>query len=231
MSERASEGWKRFLQLSNIEHFDAGMLHLRHPYELGGAYWLLNMAYTQLGLFVALSIGSTTKATTISESDLRMIAMILSGGWLTAMITLLVSREKGSRNTFYQPMRAWEYNKALFDTGIDEYRMIIFDDHRKYYRWYEGEVKEWLAEVWDELHHTKPVWFTEEAVESVPLDLIPHSNHDSVREEMGTVRVLRNSRLSRIARATMGVRGSVGGEATAIDYAQQSANEFAAEFE
>jgi len=33
-----------------------------------------------------------------------MIAMILSDGWLTAMITLLVSSEKGFKNTFYQPM-------------------------------------------------------------------------------------------------------------------------------
>jgi len=74
-----------------------------------------------MGVFVVLSIGSTTKGAAISDSDLPMIAMILSGSWLTAMITLLISSEKGFRNTFYQPMRAWEYNKALFDTGIDEY--------------------------------------------------------------------------------------------------------------
>ena len=80
-------------------------------------------------------------------------------------------------------MRAWEYNKALFDTEIDEYRMFIFDDHREYYRWYEGEVKERLAEVWDELHHTKPAWLTEELIKTIPLDLIPHI--ESVKEELG----------------------------------------------
>jgi len=67
------------------------MLHCRHPYEVGGAYWLFDMAYTQVSIFVVLSIGSTAKGAAISDSDLRMIAMILSGGWLTAMITLLVS--------------------------------------------------------------------------------------------------------------------------------------------
>jgi len=158
------------------------MLHMRHPYELGGAYWLFNMAYTQVGVFVALSIRSTTKGTAISENELRIIAMVFSGGWLTAMITLLVSREKGFRNTCYQPTRAFEYDKALFDTGIDEYRMSIFDDHREYYRWYEGEVKEWLAKVWDDLHSKKPAWLTEEAIKNIPLDLIP--NIESLKAEM-----------------------------------------------
>ena len=28
--------------------------------------------------------------------------------------------------------------------------------------WYAEEIKEWLSEVWEELHETKPVWFTDE---------------------------------------------------------------------
>jgi len=78
-------------------------------------------------------------------------------------------------------MRAFEYNKALFDTGIDEYRMSIFDDHRLYYQWYV--IGKWLGEVWDDLHSKKPAWLTEEAIRNITLDLIPHI--ESLKGEMG----------------------------------------------
>ena len=93
--------------------------------------------------------------------------------------------EKGFKHTFYQTTRAREYNKALFDTGDDEYRMSVFTDHPSYYQHYEKELKEWLAEVWDDLHSSKPSWFTEEAISKIPIRLIPNIDAESVREEMG----------------------------------------------
>jgi len=50
--------------------------------------------------------------------------------------------------------------------------------------WYSNLVKEWLAEVWDELHQKKPAFFTNDCIKSIPLELIPHMRHESVREEM-----------------------------------------------
>jgi len=83
----------------------------------------------------------------IQISDLWKIAVILTLLFVVSMAMLLMFCEKGYRHTFFQTTRSWQYNKALFDTGDDEYRMSIFDDHRAYYSWYEGEVKEWLGEV------------------------------------------------------------------------------------
>jgi len=51
-SERVSEGRNDFCVFSNHQH-DAGMMHLRHPYEMGGTYWFMNMAYTQVSMFVS----------------------------------------------------------------------------------------------------------------------------------------------------------------------------------
>jgi len=60
--------------------------------------------------------------------------------------------------------------------------MFVFDDHRKYYQWYERKVKEWLGEVWDDLHSKKPAWLTEEVIRNIPLDLVP--NIESLKAEM-----------------------------------------------
>jgi len=60
--------------------------------------------------------------------------------------------------------------------------MSIFTDHRKYYQWYEREAKEWLLEVWGDLHSKKPAWLTKEVIRNIPLDLIP--NIESLKGEM-----------------------------------------------
>jgi len=166
-----------------------GMLHARHPYEMGGAYWMFNMFYTQVMLFVVVNVRSSTYSEegqnpVFSEEKLWILACSLSALWLVAVVVLLLSCEKGFMHTFFQLTRAWEYNKSLFDTGDDEYRMSIFDDHEAYYMWYKKEVKGWLGEAWHRLNTEKPTWFTEGISARVPTEFIPHTQHQSVREEM-----------------------------------------------
>jgi len=165
------------------------MLHARHPYELGGAYWMFNMIYTQVMLFIVIKFRSSTHSEegqnpVFSEVRLWTLACSLATFWLVAVAVLLLSCEKGFMHTFSQLARAWEYNKAMFDTGDDEYRMYIFTDHEAYYMWYKEEIKEWLGEAWHRLNTEKPIWFTESVSERVPTEFIPHTQHQSVREEM-----------------------------------------------
>jgi len=138
------------------------MLHMRHPYEMGGAYWLFTLFYTQISTFVVLSMGTPTKGAVIQQDDLWALAVLLAIFWVSAIVGLFMCCEKGFKHTFYQPTRGWEYNRALFDTRDDEYRMSIFDDHSAYYMWYRGEITEWLFDVWVELYQMKPVWFTDD---------------------------------------------------------------------
>jgi len=42
----------------------------------------------------------------------------------------------------------------------------------------------WLNVVWEELHQTKPEWFTEDIVANLPPDLIPHAKHEVFQEEI-----------------------------------------------
>jgi len=50
---------------------------------------------------------------------------------------------------------------------------------------FANNIPKAVVDVWDELHQTKPEWSGADVVRKIPLDLIPHSNHESVREEMG----------------------------------------------
>ena len=103
-----------------------GMLHARHPYEMGGEFWLFNMIYTQASVFVVLWLraGMDIKddGWAFQQNNLWAIAGILLGLWLLAIVTLLQFSVKGFKHTFYQRLKAYEYSKAKFDTGEDEYR-------------------------------------------------------------------------------------------------------------
>jgi len=81
------------------------------------------MIYTQVSVFVVLSLSSTPEGAAFQTRELWIIAITISSFWVAVVMALLLFSEKGLAHTFYQPIRAWEYNKALFDTGIDEYRM------------------------------------------------------------------------------------------------------------
>jgi len=68
-------------------------------------------------------------------------------------------------------------------------------------------LKEWLVDVWDDLHSKKPTWLTDEAIRMIPLDLIPNINHLGVQGEMDEEDLLefyRKEREKSSARATIG---------------------------
>ena len=89
-------------------------------------------------------------------------------------------------HTFYGRMTGRAYAKKRFVEGDDLTRMgIVTSVHRALWSEIEEEVGEWLGECWEELHSSKPDWFSEELVRKVPADLIPHMNLASVREEGG----------------------------------------------
>jgi len=166
-----------------------GILHARHPYEMGGAYWLFNMFYTQIMLFVAVWLGSNTdnqevEHLLLGKDRLWIVTTCLFLLWVFSLTILLVSCERGFIHTFFQLTRAWEYNRAMFDTGDDEYRMYIFTDHESYFMWYKGEVKEWLSKAWERMHREKKDWFNKVDLTSIPLELVPNFEHESVKEEM-----------------------------------------------
>ena len=110
-----------------------GMLHTRHPYELGGAYWLFNMAYTQFSIYVVLHLrGSDATITAgdsrrlIGQADLWTIAIALTCLWVVAILVLLKFSEEGFRHTFYQTTRAWEYVGLASERSDNQVVLVSF---------------------------------------------------------------------------------------------------------
>jgi len=146
---------------------------------LGGAYWLFNMAYTQVNVFVVLAFGSktttTATATALSNNDLKNIATGLTILWAVAILLLLKCVNKSYRSTFTSRWTSFAFIKKRFSLGDDFTKMTILTEvHPRVWTDIEKAMKDWLGEIWHELHHHRPAWFTDELIEQIPTQFIPH---------------------------------------------------------
>ena len=91
-----------------VIHDFTGFLHARHPYEMGGFYWMLNMAMTQGSVFAAIFLKSefgwrdvngdqATIFYLIRDEDYIKIASVLLVLWLIAIFSLILASEKDFR--------------------------------------------------------------------------------------------------------------------------------------
>jgi len=159
------------------------MVHLRHPKEVGGFYWMLNMVYTQVSVFVALaSIGEIDDSErAIKKRELWIIGVVLSLLWLLALFLLLRFSAPAYRHTFYNLLTTKQYNHLFFKDGDNRTRMkLITQSDRGSWRVFEDEVREWLTEVWGDLINEKPTWLTENLIAKIPQDLLPSIQYSEI---------------------------------------------------
>jgi len=171
-----------------------GFLHARHPKEMGGFYWLMNMVWTQASVFGAIKlkeefgrgmeedVGEIERV--VKDEDYLMIATVLLLLWFVALLGLMFCSEKELRKTFYSTRTAKQYNEALFRSDDDEIMIQVFSDHPSYYAHLEDEIKEWLGEKWNDWHASRPGWLTEELIERIPGRLLPGGGDKGVLEEI-----------------------------------------------
>lgn len=85
-----------------------GFLHARHPYEMGGFYWLFNMVLTQASVFGSImlkeelgrsvgGVGKGSERVFIKGEDYMSIATALLVAWSVAIFGLILFSEIGER--------------------------------------------------------------------------------------------------------------------------------------
>jgi len=170
-----------------------GFLQARHPKEMGGFYWLMNMVWTQASVFGAIKLkeefGPGTEEEiemerVVKEEDYMTFATVLLLFWLVALLGLIFGSEKEFRRTFYSIMTGKQYNEALFRSGEDEIKMQVFATHSSYNRHFEEDIKQWLGENWNDWHVSRPGWLTGELIGRIPGRFLPGGEDGDVLGEI-----------------------------------------------
>ena len=133
-----------------------GCIHLRHPYELGGAAYCASMIWAQIMPFVALSFYEGG-----NKEQLQTLLLVSFGLWLVLNGLFFASIERSFVRTFFTRKTAPQYAVELFRTSTSDNAKFraCFKNTRRYINGIEEEVKEWLRENIARFNLEQPEWW------------------------------------------------------------------------
>ncbi len=186
-----------------------GIVHFRHPQDLGGAYWTLNaflgIAAT-LGtvlLFGEMEEGLIVEESTLKVDGLWQIASGMASFWIVCFTILLLVMKPKFRKTFWSTQTSKQATCAFFlDGKVDEIRMVTLSHNRLHWQPYIGDqVKEWVMKNWERWSLEQPDWLTDNVRSTIPLEFIPNKaakkqEEETRKSQRGTVLQLGLSRTS-----------------------------------
>jgi hypothetical protein len=190
------------------------VVQFRHPYEIGGIYWIFGFV---------LTIGSLPAAIIIAESG-DVADNVLTLAWkvvgifipfsVVSFALFLFSLERKYLSTFY----SFEIGKDLtvkgFRDGKDDAKKgyAVFTNSKKHWESIEDEVKNWVKANWDRWEEEKPEWFDERMRASVPVEYIPGAGDARRRESVRRASVNAEAEGGLLDALTTSIRrASVGG--------------------
>jgi len=177
------------------------IIHYRHPFDLGGIYWSLNLIFNQTFCFVsvylhrkystemsmksaspsaALSFAPNTTNGTLNGIDssqaLPLLELVI-GLFVLSMLSfgLFLSRiNKEYLVTFYDMRTASQFLIDNWRNGLsDKERFYIFSKHKSLYKSINKELKDWLNDNWERWEEEKEDWFTAKMIGKIPSELLP----------------------------------------------------------
>jgi hypothetical protein len=190
---------------------------MRHPNEVGGAYWLFGLLLTMGSLPVSIYIASPY----VDDNPIEIASFVVK--FIIPITTICLAAfffniESKYLYTFWSTQRSKDMTMAYFLEGeSDAMKIEVFGSSRNHWVSIEGEIKKWVELNWAKWEEEQPDWFTDVRKATVPVDFIPQDGDarrkESVRRasvdaeaEGGLVGALRAS----IRRASVG--GADGGD-------------------
>ncbi|GMH92017.1 hypothetical protein TrST_g565 [Triparma strigata] len=179
----------------------AAIVHFRHPYELGGLFWSINMFLPLLGLVAV--IASDLPKGIFSEATLELFTsyiMVLGFSLLSFLSLFLLLMNKEYRHTFFSMETGAHLTRSAFTDGEDDFeKSYLIGCNEDQWKLFIGdEVEAWVKENWTTWEGEKPDWFTDQWISNVPREMIPKKMID--KEKSSTAKVTESRRTNRISK-------------------------------
>lgn len=160
------------LMVKTVTDF-TGWIHARHPYEMGGMVWVINLFAGQVvSIFsVHLHFSYDNGSSNLNEIFVWKVVFLFLLASLLSFTGFLACMDSKYIHTFFSTETGTQFLCNIFrNAKTDEERCSIFKKHRSYYSKIEDEVKKWLNENWEMLEAENAKWFV---ISLIPTDLLP----------------------------------------------------------
>ncbi|GMI34278.1 hypothetical protein TeGR_g4020 [Tetraparma gracilis] len=156
----------------------AGIIQLRAPGEMGGAWWTFTMVIALSTSFVATHIYYTSLE---DPTDAALppvyswtIVGALSSAYLAVFVVFLCLINPGYTHTFFSTTTGASWATQRFtEANNDETRAKIMSRNKKIWPSIRDDVKAWTLENWEHWEDEEPEWFNSAWKASVDDDMIP----------------------------------------------------------
>jgi hypothetical protein len=160
------------------------IVQFRHPYELGGMYWMFGFVLTMGSLPGSIYIASPY----VDESAIVVASTILKYSILITTLCFALffwNIEKKYLFTFWSTQRSKDYSMAYFLEGkSDAIKIQLLAKSRHHWVSMEGEVRNWIKLNWAEWEDKQPEWFNDALKARVPVEFIPSDGDARKRESV-----------------------------------------------
>jgi len=160
-----------------------GVIHSRHPIELGGIYWTVNMFMALVASFVSVWIGGG------GDTEWLLVGT-LSAAWVTSFgLILLNMMKKEYRGTFLSTKTGKQEIMDLFLKGEDDAtKMKVLNKNKLVWVSIYLQVKDFALANWSRWTEEQPYFFTANFIARVPPDMIPVDFQDEAESVRDSVR-------------------------------------------
>jgi len=166
-----------------------GMVQGRHPGELGGIYFTMNMVLAVVGSLVSMYVyldqtSPEDLATTPAKAWTGMGCLCVL--WFVSFCLFLMLMKKGYKHTFFSTQTGASFFRDSFLKGKDvQTRAQIVTINEHLWANIRADVKKWVGANWWQWEEDIPDWFTEGWKGNVPLDMIPKERREEIAKHGG----------------------------------------------
>jgi len=166
-----------------------GVIQMRHPGELGGLYWTVNMFLALLVSFVSVWVYFQNGGEEVNEREALTLVGCMSGAWLITFLLFLLVMKKGYRRTFFASKTGKQNTQNYFLLGADDsVKSIVVKNNKKQWKDIREDVKEWVQANYWRWDEERPAWFTDAWLSKVPPSFIPSEGRGAAKEIRASAR-------------------------------------------
>jgi hypothetical protein len=162
------------------------IVQFRHPYDVGGAYWLFGLVLTIGSLPIAIILAEIGD---VNKERLKLawaVVILVIPFTMLCFAAFVLNTEKKYWITFYSLERGKDLTvKGFKEAKNDKLKASkAFSHSRKHLITIKEEVRAWVKANWEQWEEEKPEWFDDAMRARVPVEYIPKSGDARMRESV-----------------------------------------------
>ena len=168
-----------------------GVIHFRHPHELGGFYWTMNMFLALLVCFVSVYVYDNENDTGEEGVSQRLSWTLvggLSGVWTITFALFLLLMKREYRGTFWSTKTSKQQSMSFFDSEDDAVKQEVMTENKHLWAAIRPQVKGWVGANYWRWEEERPAWFTESWIAKVPPDMFPSEAKQAAKDIRASAR-------------------------------------------